>query len=77
VLPKTRETVALLQSWLIRLADLPPQSANPEEQTVRAFEMKLHDTLQRRSPFWILGTSLGFEFVVLAYATWVFCRRDF
>jgi ABC-type transport system involved in multi-copper enzyme maturation permease subunit len=77
VLPKTRETVALLQSCLIRLADLPPQSANPEEQTVRAFEMKLHDALQRRSPFWILGTSLGFEFVVLAYATWVFCRRDF
>jgi hypothetical protein len=30
-----------------------------------------------RSVPWILGTSLGFEAVVLAIAAWVFCRRDY
>ena len=26
---------------------------------------------------WVIGTSLGFEAVVLALAAWVFCRRDY
>lgn len=30
-----------------------------------------------RSVPWILGTSIGFEVVVLALAAWVFCRRDY
>lgn len=30
-----------------------------------------------RSPFWIIGTSLGFEAVILLIAGWIFCRRDY
>lgn len=33
--------------------------------------------LQARSPWWIIGTSLGFEAVVVGAAMWVFCRRDY
>ncbi len=77
VLPKTRQTIALLQRWLIRLADLPPASDNPQQQAMQAAQRDFQETLYGRSPFWILGTSLGFELVVLACAAWVFCRRDY
>jgi hypothetical protein len=30
-----------------------------------------------RSPFYIIGTSLGFEFVVLGIACFLFVRKDF
>lgn len=30
-----------------------------------------------RSPAWIIGTSLGFEAVILGLSAWMFCRRDF
>ena len=34
-------------------------------------------TLNTRPVSWVIGTSLGFEAVVLALAAWVFCRRDY
>ena len=87
-LPKTNETINLLRRWLIDLADLPDvqqQTAEVEmddeaspgpgpdpEATMRAAE-----ELDSRSPWWIIGTSLGFEAVVLLIAGWVFARRDF
>lgn len=33
--------------------------------------------LNTRPVSWVIGTSLGFEAVVLALAAWVFCRRDY
>lgn len=30
-----------------------------------------------RSPAWIIGTSLAFEFVIVLWAGWIFCRRDY
>ena len=77
VLPKTRETITLLQRWLIRLANLPPPADNPQQRAMQAAQRDLQEVLDRRSPFWILGTSLGFELVVLVWAAWVFCRRDY
>jgi hypothetical protein len=77
VLPKTRETITLLQRWLIRLADLPPMANDPQQRAMQAAQRDLQEVLDRRSPFWILGTSLGFELVVLVWAAWVFCRRDY
>ena len=78
VLPKTRETIALLQRWLVRLADLPQETDEPTAAGhAGRCSGSSRKSLYRRSPFWILGTSLGFEFVVLACAAWVFCRRDF
>jgi len=34
-------------------------------------------TASSRNMFWILGSSLAFEAVMLALAAWVFCRRDY
>ena len=73
VLPKTGETIDLLERLLIRLADLPP--ATPDNSPQRAMQAAARDVeqaLYRRSPFWI-----GFELLVLTYAAWVFCRRDY
>jgi hypothetical protein len=77
VLPKTRETIMLLERWLIRLAALPPKPADPEQRARQDAAVEIRDTLYQRSAFWILGTSLGFELVVLCCAAWIFCRRDF
>jgi ABC-type transport system involved in multi-copper enzyme maturation permease subunit len=77
VLPKTRETIMLLERWLIHLADLPPQPRNPQQQAMQEAAVEVRDTLYQRSALWILGTSLGFELVVLCCAAWIFCRRDF
>lgn len=35
------------------------------------------ETLRRNSGFYVIGTSLAFELMVLAVAAWRFCRRDF
>lgn len=47
----------------------------------RAAELEAQEETDRlarsRSIPWIIGTSLGFEVVVLALAAWVFCRRDY
>jgi ABC-type transport system involved in multi-copper enzyme maturation permease subunit len=77
VLPKTTETISLLQRWLVRLADLPAQPDSPQQQAMQSAQREFQEALYQRSPFWIVGTSLGFEVVVLALAAWVFCRRDF
>ncbi len=75
VLPKTTETVDLLERWLIRLADLPDRKAAQSRQ--QEIAQATIESIRSRSPLWILGTSLGFEAVVLALAAWSFCRRDF
>ncbi len=77
VLPKTTETISLLQRWLVSLANLQPQPANSQEQGMVAAQQELKEKLDQRSPLWIIGTSLAFEFVVLAWAAWIFCRRDY
>jgi ABC-type transport system involved in multi-copper enzyme maturation permease subunit len=38
---------------------------------------ELQEELNERPVWWVVGTSLGFECVVLALAAWVFCRRDY
>ncbi len=58
-------------------ADLPkPQTgagSNDDYQVAKELAREFHS----RSPWWIVGTSLAFEAVILALASWVFCRRDF
>lgn len=44
-----------------------------DEQVGREVQRILH----ARSEWWVIGTSLGFEAVVLGLAAWIFCRRDF
>jgi len=82
VLPKTTETVDLLERELVARADLPP----PEQPSRRGRrrddgdEMDVQDLqtdLRQRSVGWIMGTSLLFEGALLLGAGWVFCRRDY
>ena len=89
VLPKTSETVELLNRWLKVAADLPePEPAEEEfgdngpdlfgrRAAERAADEEVARRVTTRSVAWVLGTSLAFEAVVLAVAAWVFCRRDY
>jgi len=76
VLPKTTETISLLERELISRAELPkrPRARSEEQSRVAG---KMEATLQSRSVWWIVGTSLLFELVVLAAGAWIFCRRDY
>ena len=42
-----------------------------------AAQQEVIDVLRGRSIAWVVGTSLGFEAVVLAFAAMIFCRRDY
>jgi hypothetical protein len=35
------------------------------------------EELRSRSLWYVIGTSLLFELVLLSVAAWIFCRRDF
>ena len=85
-LPKTAETVDLTGRVLISTADLPGMSEEEEKSASQdnpvtpndpTIQRTLEEHVRRRSPLWIIGTSLAFEFVVLALAAWIFCRRDY
>jgi ABC-type transport system involved in multi-copper enzyme maturation permease subunit len=43
----------------------------------REFRKELEKEQDKRSAVWILGTSLGFELVILSLAGWIFCARDY
>ncbi len=88
ILPKTTETIELLERELISLADV--QSLGPpERKNVRVkesddipvprgeAERRTQAEFRKRPVWWIVGTSIGFECIVLGIATLVFCRRDF
>ncbi len=69
-LPKTTETVQLLQRVLVEANELPFEGNKGPEQRIVAEQ-------RSRSVGWIVGTSLGFEAVILAIGAWFFRRRDF
>jgi len=79
-LPKTGETVNLIDRHVVIggkagfsnsgfIKILMGMGSSPEESVDRA--------VARHSPFYILGTSVIFEAVMLGFAAWTFCRRDF
>ncbi|MBM4108967.1 MAG: ABC transporter permease [Phycisphaerae bacterium] len=87
--PKTSETIQLIDRWVIEAAKLeklpgeePDAGAfqfgspmSPQEQ--RQLQSRIDDRLRGRTVWWVLGTSLGFEALVLGLACLVFVRRDF
>lgn len=85
--PKTSDTLDLLNRWLLESASMPlrnpdsqrgPQQAFGPRRVRRAeYEQALRDDDRSRSVFWILGTSAAFEAGILALATLVFVRRDY
>jgi ABC-type transport system involved in multi-copper enzyme maturation permease subunit len=85
ILPKTAETVALLDRVLTSDEDLEnfvrgqPQRADDSDIYIDQREkgLELQKRIRARSLTWVVGTSLGFEAVMLALAGWIFCRRDF
>src|SRR5262249_50200044 len=88
VLPKTAETVELLERKLISDADITELRKRDDDQNMmmpgeklpvsqRKVAERLEDKLRNRSMGWVLGTSLAFEAVLLGIGALVFCRRDF
>lgn len=92
VLPKTEETIALLSRFMISQEDLIKLMAEhagveveldeesergpggpPDARAIERVELARRD----RTTAWVLGTSLGFEALVLGLACLLFVRRDF
>ncbi len=91
-LPKTTESAELLDRALLsdadrkQLNDFAPgndrrNSSMSGDDDVPIDEEDVGERMQEkmlaRSVWWVIGTSLGFEAVVLGIAAWIFCRRDF
>ena len=88
-LPKTGETIALLERELIDLdeidfeqdddqpANLPTQTPEGVEISQDELNREMQERLRDRSVWWIVGTSLVFEAVVLGIGCLIFRRRDF
>lgn len=91
VLPKTGETLALVERAMISTAEMEGlfQSNNRDDgleargrrARFGAREQEIDNRTRRamaeRSLTWIIGTSLIFEFFCVALATWIFSRRDY
>ncbi len=90
VLPKTSETVGLLERSLTEAIHMPAGSAQSggddllegnmsrmSEGTQREIAERTQAALRARSVAWVLGTSVAFEVVVLGIGGWIFSRRDF
>lgn len=93
VLPKTSETIKLLERYMLTKEDLSlltrqeqyestgvsPVDENGEPRGIsdQQAAQLTEEAFRERSVWWIVGTSLGFEAVVLGIACVVFARRDF
>ena len=89
--PKTGETIALLDRWLKRDTDVPLMEVfrgnidmNEKGEFVPKQTDKQSESAERllafyeqRSVWYVLGTSLAFELIVLSLACFIFVRRDF
>ncbi|MDE0889321.1 MAG: ABC transporter permease subunit [Phycisphaerales bacterium] len=85
-LPKTSETISLLERLLTKHAGLVTPEPQDDDMAERFGEMVGRQDFEERynaeldeshGPIWIIGTSLGFEAVILAFGVWRFRRRDF
>ena len=93
VLPKTGQTIGLLDRWMsdqggFNLAAImrgemeleeEMQEINPTSHRARNMETmsRLEDEYNSKSLWYVLGTSLLFEGFVLVICGWYFCRKDF
>ena len=87
VLPKTSQTLDLLERWTVDLADLPERDIDESPPVITEdgeFEaneaeigLAVRDEVNSRSPLWIIGTSLLFELVLCLGAGVIFWRRDY
>lgn len=93
LLPKTSETIKLLERHLLTPEDLAimtrqqqfestgvspvDENGEPRRISEQQAAQLTEEVLRGRSVWWIVGTSLGFEVVVLGIACVIFARRDF
>ena len=93
VLPKTGETVGLIDRWLIDTKELgvvfPDQFGSGSEgdsvysdtpttlSEIKPRAVRNQDVIRARSVGWVIGTSLAFELLILGIACFIFARRDF
>lgn len=91
VMPKTAETIALLDRWLRRDTDvnlfdlLQGKVARDDSGAFRVTDTSDDREAQRRvqheydakSEVFLIGSSLVFEALVLSLACWIFVRRDY
>ncbi|MCH7226753.1 ABC transporter permease subunit [Haloferula sp. A504] len=80
LLPKTSDTVNLLQ----RLVTVQGQKKFAVSELLNLMatgapvrDDEVEEALERHSVGFIIGSSLAFEAVMLAFAGWSFCRRDY
>ena len=92
ILPKTGETISLLDRYLVTADELTvlmaeqngveidpddlPSERGPGAPDPRV-QQRLQEEMRSRDVTWILGTSLAFEAVMLALCAVIFVRRDF
>ncbi len=84
ILPKTSETIALLERNLISDEEL-DQLMNDDEIDEEIMgtmadpraARRAQEIIRDRSVAWVLGTSLAFEAFILLIGLWIFNRRDF
>lgn len=76
ILPKTTETIGLLERSLYDMADIPAGVLGQPYEHQKA-QREVLETLRERTVWWVVGTSLGFEALVLCCAGFIFCRRDY
>lgn len=81
VLPKTQETIGLLDRWTVDKEAIRALGGPlPEDDARRAQaegQQATEDAYENRPLWWILGTSFIFEAFVLGLAVLIFKRRDF
>lgn len=89
ILPKTDETVKLLDRYVLSPEDvarfLPKDGSrdtdSEAEEAIGAppgeVARRTNEAVQERSLWWVVGTSLGFEAVIVGIGAWIFVRRDF
>ncbi|MFQ5734822.1 MAG: ABC transporter permease [Planctomycetaceae bacterium] len=87
VLPKTQDTLTLLAKWTLgdsikemnRTSTRSTRGPGRSNQSRQMEDMQneLQDEFINRSATYTIGTSLAFEAVILAFACFLFYRRDF
>ena len=91
IMPKTSETVGLLDRWLRRDTDVNimdifagnvEQDGEGDFRTTdssrdREVQRRMENEFESRSLWYVVGTSLVFEGVLLSLACWIFVRRDY
>jgi len=77
-LPKTGDTLNLMDRTMVSMAEL-SEAADRQRQGRPSDDIgfQIEEEYRSRSVAWIVGTSLAFEALVLAWAAWLFCRRDY